>query len=61
MEEVQTRDFNIANYEHLFMEFDLNNYRVKPGEINLALTPNQNQLFKYAEVDIFNIKKNKTF
>lgn len=51
MEEIQGKDFNLANYEHLFEQFDLATYRVKVGEIDVKLTPTQNQLYKYAEVN----------
>lgn len=53
MEEIQSKDFNLGSYEHLFSEFDINNYRGKAGEISVQLSPSQKQLYNYAEVITF--------
>ena len=49
MEDVQHKDFNVNNYDHIIQEFKLESFRGTPMTVSAEMNDIQKQLFKYAE------------
>lgn len=50
MEEVQKREFNVNDFNHIVEAFSLEKFKGTAKTVNVQMTDIQKQLFKYAEV-----------
>ena len=50
MDEVQKKDFNVNNFDHIIETFSLEKFRGNAKTVSTELNQIQKQLFKYAEV-----------
>lgn len=50
MEEVQKKEFNVEDFDHLVETFKLEKFKGTPKTVIVEMTEIQKQLFKYAEV-----------
>ena len=50
MEEVQKKEFNVNDFNHIVESFQLEKFKGTPKTVKVELTDIQKQLFKYAEV-----------